>query len=152
MTELVDKLTINSTSDRIWDVLVFFFQSNENYKLWHKDHISCYWKRGKDFLPGSILIAEEYIHGAKHKLGFKIINNIKDHILEYKMIFPFSIICSGGQFKLIAKGSETVFMAQLNFRFGFLLKALFKNRIEALRIHMKEEGLCIKNIIENIRK
>jgi len=36
----------------------------------------------------------------------------------------------------------------LNFRLGFILKTLFKNKIEALRIHMKEEGMSIKRFIE----
>jgi len=149
MIELVDRIKINSTPDKIWDTLVFFFQSSENYKLWHKDHISCYWKKGKDFAPGSILIAEEYIHGTKHKLGFKIHSiNKNKNVLKYKMLFPYSMICSGGCFKLISKGKDTEFIAQLKFKLGILLKALFKERIEVLRKHMKEEGESIKEFIE----
>lgn len=132
----------------ICDVLISFFQSTENYKLWHKDHISCYWKKGKDFEPGSIFIAEEYIHGTRHKLGFKIINYKRGDILEYKMIFPFSIISSGGQFRLSAAGNQTEFIAKLNFRLGFLLKVIFPNKIKALSTHMNEEGQNIKYRIE----
>lgn len=150
MIKLVDKIRIYSAPNIIWDRLIFFFQNTENYKLWHKDHISCYWKKGKDFLPGSILIAEENIHGTKHKLEFKIIEYKRDSILKYKMLLPFSIICSGGHFITISKGNETEFIAQLNFRLGFLLKVLFKKRIEAIRVHMEEEGQSLKGIIEKV--
>lgn len=146
--ELVDKITIKSTPDKIWDTLVFFFQNTENYKLWHKGHISCYWKKGKEFSPGSVLIAKEFIHGAKHKLRFKIQRFKKDNLLEYKMLFPFSIICSGGYFILVSKGNETEFIAQLRFRLGLLLKLLFKKQLAGLKDHMKEEGQNLKEFIE----
>ena len=148
MMELTDRITIDCTPNKVYNTLVFFFQSTENYKLWHKDHISCYWKKGKDFSPGSILIAEEYLHGTVHKLGFKIINNEQNSCLDYKVLFPFSLLCSGGSFKMIPTGKETELVAQLNFRYGFLLKILFKRIIASLRIHMKEEGIAIKEIIE----
>jgi len=146
--ELLDKIIIKSTPDKIWDTMVFFFQNTENYKLWHQDHISCYWKEGKEFSPGSVLIAEELIHGAKHKLGFKIQNLKKNNLVEYKLLFPFSIICSGGYFKLVLKDNETEFIAQLRFRFGFLLKFLFKKQAEGLKDHMKEEGQNLKEYVE----
>ncbi|MFC2138307.1 hypothetical protein ACFLTE_09040 [Bacteroidota bacterium] len=149
MIELIDKIKINSTPDKIWDTLIFYFKSTDNYKLWHKDHISCYWKKGKDFSHGSILIAEELIHGKNHKLEFKIQSINKENLLiEYKMLFPFSIICSGGYFKLISYDKETEFIAQLGFRLGFLLKILFKRQVEGLKEHMKEEGQNIKEFIE----
>ena len=54
MIEIIDKITINCKPNKVFDTLAFYFQSTENYKLWHKDYILCYWKKGKDFLPGSI--------------------------------------------------------------------------------------------------
>ena len=147
--ELIDKIRIKSTPDKIWDTLIFFFKSTDNYKLWHKDHISCYWNKGKDFSPGSILIAEELMHGKKHKLAFKIKSIDRESLLmEYRMLFPFSIICSGGYFKLILYDKETEFIAQLRFRLGFLLKILFKRQVESLKEHMNEEGQNIKEFIE----
>jgi len=148
MSAIIDKIEIDCTPEKVFDTLVFFFRATENYKLWHKDHIACYWKKGKEFSPGSVLMAEEYIHGKLHKLGFKIINFKKYDILEYKMLFPFSIICSGGQFRLALKNDKTEFTAQLNFRLGSLLKALFKKEMEALKNHMQEEGENIKGFIE----
>ena len=150
MIDLIDKIKINSTPDKIWDTLIFFFKSTDNYKLWHKDHISCYWKKGQDFSPGSILIAEELIHGKKHKLAFKIVSiNRESLLMEYKMLFPFSIISSGGYFKLISYDKETEFIAQLGFRLGFLLEKVFKRQVESLKEHLKEEGQNIKKFIEN---
>ena len=148
MIELIDRITIDCTPNKVYSTLVFFFQNSENYKLWHKDHISCYWKNGKDFSPGSVLIAQEYLHGTVHKLGFKIISNKPDICFDYKVLFPFSLICSGGSFQMIPKGTETEFVAKLNFRFGSILQILFKRNIDSLKLHVKEEGISIKEIIE----
>ena len=148
MIELVDRITIDCNPNKVYNTLVFFFQNSENYKLWHKDHISCYWKKGQDFSPGSVLIAQEYLHGTAHKLGFKIINNKPGISLDYKVLFPFSIICSEGSFQMIPKGTSTEFVAKLNFKFGFILQKFFKKHIDSLKLHVKEEGIAIKEIIE----
>jgi len=148
MSAIIDKIEIACTPEQVFDTLVFFFRDTENYQLWHADHISCSWKKGGDFSPGSVLMAEEYIHGKWHKLGFKITTFKKGDILEYKMLFPFSIICSGGNFKSALKHDKTEFIAQLNFRLGWFIKALFKKEMEALRNHMREEGENIKEFIE----
>jgi hypothetical protein len=136
MSAIVDRITIHCAPEKVYDLLVSFFQSPENYRTWHPDHITCYWKKGKDFSPGSVLIAEEYIHGARHRLGFRITNNIPGRLLEYKMLFPFSVICRGGFFKLMESESSTELVAGLDFRGGFLLKGLLRNRVNALKRHM----------------
>ena len=146
--KLVDTVTIDCTPDKVYSTLVFFFQNSENYKLWHKDHISCYWKKGKDFSPESVLIAKEYLHETAFKLGFKILNNKPGIYFDYKILFPSSIICSGGSFRMTPIGTKTELVAQLNFRFDFMLNMLFKRIINSLRIHMKEEGIAIKGLIE----
>ena len=148
MRELVDIITIDCTPDKVYNILVFFFQNSENYKLWHKDHISCRWKKGNNFSPGSILIAEEYLHGIPLRLGFKIVNSDSYTGFDYKVLFPSSLLCSGGSFRMIPRGTKTELVARLNFRFDYVLNILFKKMIDSLRIHMKEEGMSIKELIE----
>jgi hypothetical protein len=149
--ELVDRIIIDSTPDKVYNKIVFFFQNSDNYKTWHKDHISCYWKKGMDFSPGSILIAREYLHGIAFKLAFKIISKKPDR-LDYKLLFPFSLICPGGSFQFIQKGTGTEFVAKLNLRPGSILLILFKGYIDSLRSHIKEEGISLKEITEKIKK
>ena len=148
MTQLVDRITIECTPDKVYNTLIFFFQSSENYKLWHKDHISCHWIKGSNFSPGSVLIAKEYLHGIALKLGFAILSNESGNYFDYKVLFPSSILCSGGSFRMIKTGGKTELVAQLNFRFGLILNFLFKRILDSLKIHMKEEGISIKNFIE----
>lgn len=62
MSAIIDKTVIDCAPEKVFDTLVFFFRDTENYKLWHKDHIACYWKKGKDFSPDSVLKTEKYIH------------------------------------------------------------------------------------------
>ncbi len=147
--KLVDTITIDCTPNKVYSTLVFFFHNSENYKLWHTDHISCYWKKGNDFSPGSVLIAKEYLHKTAFKLGFKILKNEPGIYFDYKVLFPSSLICSGGSFRMTPTGTKTELVAQLNFRFGFILNMLFKRILDSLRIHMKEEGISIKGLIEN---
>jgi len=146
--EIIDKITISAPPQKVYDTLVFFFRSADNYRLWHRDHVSCYWKKGQDFSPGSVLIAEEYLHEKVHKMGFKIITREPGKRLGYKMLFPFSLICSGGSFSMIPKGEETELIASLRFRNGFLSEKHFRKNIEAVRQHMKEEGIALRDIIE----
>jgi len=106
------------------------------------------WKKGKGFEPGSVLYAEEYLGEKIEKLTFKLIKNIPDSLIEYKVLFPESIICSGGSFLIEPHGKGSRFTATLIFRFGFILSKLFSKRVSALKKHMKEEGENLKKLLE----
>jgi hypothetical protein len=70
-------------------------------------------------------------------------------LIEYKLLFPESIICSGGSFALQTYGNGSIFTATLTFPFGGIFLKIPKLRAEALKIHMKEEGQNLKNLLEN---
>ena len=72
MTSIVDSIEINATPAKIFDALAQVFSSNGGYKKWHKDHVSCKWIKGKALEEGSILYAEEYLHGKLHGLKARL--------------------------------------------------------------------------------
>jgi len=70
-------------------------------------------------------------------------------LIEYKLLFPESILCSGGSFAIQSFDNESVFTATLTFPFGWLFLKFAKGRAEALNTHMKEEGENLKSLLEN---
>ena len=69
--------------------------------------------------------------------------------IEYKLLFPTSIICPKGSFIIEPKEGSSIFTATLSFRFGWLFQKFAKSRVEAITKHMKEEGENLKKILEN---
>ena len=148
MTTLKDSIEIKTTPEKIFSGLIKVFSSEEYFKKWHKDHIKCQWLKGKPFEEGSILYVEEYLHGELHKmkfLGTKVEPNRK---IEYKLLFPMSIICPKGSFIIEPKGESCIFTAILSFRFGWLFSRIAKSRLKAIKTHMKEEGENLKRLLE----
>ncbi len=145
MITLTDLIEIKTTPEKIFDWFVHF---EENFKAWHPDHVECRWLKGEPFEEGSILYVEEYLHGKLHKmkfLGTKIEPNKK---IEYKLLFPTSIICPKGSFIIEPKGESCIFTATLSFRFSKILSKLAKSRVEATKKHMREEGENLKKLLE----
>jgi len=144
MLVLKDSIKIKTPPKAIFEWLRHFAG---NYKAWHPDHITSRWVKGSNFRKGSILYAEEYLGGRLEKLRFKSTNYVPNRLIEYKLLFPESIVCSGGSFSVEPYDGGSIFTATLSFRFGFL-SGIFRSRIDAIRRHMKEEGKNLKMILE----
>ena len=148
MTTLKDSIEIRTTPEKIFSGLIKVFSSEEYFKKWHKDHIKCQWLKGKPFEEGSILYVEEYLHGELHKMKFLSTQLETNRKIEYRLLFPMSIICPKGSFTVEPKGESCIFTATLTFRFGRLFSKFAKGRVEAIKKHMKEEGDTLKKILK----
>lgn len=145
MITLKDSIEIKTTPEKIFE---FFVHFEENYHAWHPDHVACRWLKGKPFEVGSVLYIEEYLHGKSHKmkfLGTKVEVNRK---IEFKLLFPMSIICPKGSFIIERKGESCIFTATLSFRFAKFFLKFAKSRVDAIKKHMKEEGENLKKLLE----
>ena len=146
MITLKDTMEIKATPERIFECFVHL---EENYRAWHPDHVKCRWLKGKPPAEeGSILYAEEYLHGKLHKLTFLMTKIEPNRKIEYKLLFPMSLICPKGSFIIEATEGSCIFTATLSFRFGWLFSKLAKNRVEAIKKHIKEEGENLKKLLE----
>lgn len=145
MITLKDSIEIKTTPEKIFD---FFVHFEENYLAWHPDHVKCRWLEEEPFEEGSILYYEEYIHGKLHKIKSKITKIEENKRIEFKNLFPMSILSPKGSFIIEPKGDSCIFTATLSFRFGWLFSKLAKNRVEAVKKHMKEEGENLKRLLE----
>ena len=79
-------------------------------------------------------------------LGTKVEPNKR---IEYRVLFPVSIISPKGSFIMEQKGRSCLFTATLYFRFGRIFLKFAKSRVEAVKKHMKEEGENLKRLLEN---
>jgi hypothetical protein len=128
--------------------LIKVFSSEEYFKRWHQDHVKCQWLRGKPFEIGSVLYVEEYLHGKLHKMKFLGTQLDSNRKIEYKLLFPMSMICPKGLFIIEPKGESCIFTATLSFRLGWLFSIFAKSRVEAFKKHVKEEGESLKKFLE----
>jgi len=145
MSVLKDSIEIKTTPEIAYN---WFVHLDENYLVWHPDHIKAYWIGEKKAEIGARLYVEELIHGKPHALKFEMTDIELNKKLEFKILFPMSLICPKGSFIFEAKGGNCLFTATLSFRFGNLFEALAKRRVKAMKIHMKEEGENLKRLLQ----
>ena len=148
MVPLTNSIKIKGAPEEIFNALIKVFSSEKYYKLWHKNHKTCKWLKGKPFDKGSVLIAEEYLHGKLHKMKLIATNVEKNKKIEYRLAFPTSFVCPKGSFIIEKQEDYSIFTANLYFRFSKFLIRYAKDRVDAVRIHMKVEGEKLKEIVE----
>ena len=149
MITLTDSVEIEATPEQVFDWLVERFKDKESYQAWHPDHVDIRWIKGESLQEGSIVYAEEYLHGELHKLKFVITKVVPNRVMEYRPLFPLSIFAPGNAFLIEPKGENScIFTATGSLRAGPLFEKLGKSRIEATKQHMKEEGENLKKALE----
>jgi len=150
---LKDSVEITATPEQVFEWLVQRMKDKESYQAWHPDHVDIRWIKGEPLQEGSILYAEEYLQGDLHKLRFRITKIVPNRVIEYRSLFPLSILSPGNTFLIELKGENScIFTAMGSLRLPrWLFKKLHKkheNKIEATEQHMKEEGENLKMALE----
>ena len=150
---LTDSIEIKTTPEKIFNFLTSIVD-DDSYRAWHKeDHVSLRYLQGEPWTEGSVVYAEEYIHGKLHKLKFKITKIEANKRIEYaplsrlvRMFFPKN------EFIIETRGESCLFIASGTYRIGWIGKTFFNAAIEkalaSVEQHMKEEGENLKAIIE----
>jgi len=150
---LADSIEIKTTPEKIFDFFANLVD-DESYRAWHSDdHLALRWIKGQPWEEGSVVHAEEYIHGKLHKLKFVVTKVIPNREIEYTPVswllrryFPKNT------FSVEQKEGTCVFTATGTYRLGWLAKTFAKKRLErglsSVKKHMKEEGENLKRILE----
>jgi len=151
---LQDSIEIKTRAEKVFNFLTSIVD-DDSYRAWHKeDHVRFRWLKGSPWTEGSVMYAEEYIHGKLHKLKFEIIKVIPNRRIEYtptsrfvRRFFPKN------EFIIEQKGEFCLFIASGTYRLGKIGKVLFKKAIErslsSVRKHMREEGENLKSFLES---
>jgi uncharacterized protein YndB with AHSA1/START domain len=145
MITLRDSIEINARPEQVYKWLTSL---DEHYGEWHPDHARCVYETGS-IEEGGTFCFEEYIHGDLHKIKGRITRLDENRVVEYRCLFPASIICPKGSFIIEESGDHSVFTATLSFRFAWLFSTLAKDRVEAIKTHMREESENLKNLLES---
>ena len=138
-----DSIEIKTTPDKIFKWLT---NLDKHYQEWHHDHVK-YVKETGSFDEGDIVYYEEYYLGKLYEARSKITKIEKNKKIELKPLFPMSIVCSKHSFIIEPRGKSCILTATASFRFGWLISKLAKNRLEAIKIHIKEEGENLKMLL-----
>ena len=150
---LTDTIEINTTPENVFQFLTSIVDS-ESYQAWHKeDHVAFRFIKGDPWVVGSVIYAEEYIHGKRHKFKFIITKIVPNKKIEYvpaswllRKYFPKN------EFIIEARGDTCRFIASGTYRIGWIGKTFFKKKLAeglaSIAKHMKEEGENLKNILE----
>jgi polyketide cyclase/dehydrase/lipid transport protein len=150
---LTDTIEINTTPERVFHFLTSIVDS-KGYQAWHKDdHVTFRIVKGKPWSVGSMMYAEEYIHGKLHKLKFIITKVVPNQKIEYapaswllRKYFPKN------EFSIEPRENGCLFIASGTYRIGWIGKKLFKKKLDkglmSIKKHMQEEGQNLKQILE----
>ncbi len=151
---LTDSIEINTSSEKVFNFITGLVD-DESYRAWHQeDHVALRWLQGKPWTKGSVVYAEEYIHGKLHKLKFTVTKVVPNKKIEYvpvsrflRRYFPKNV------FAIEQKGESCLFIASGIYRVGWLAKTFFSKAVDkalsSVKKHMKEEGENLKKILES---
>ena len=150
---LTVSIEIKTTPEKIFE---FFtnLSDDESYRAWHPDdHVSLRWIKGEPWQVGSVVYAEEYIHGKLHKLKLIITKVVPNRRIEFAPTNRFlRFYFPGNTFAVNQKGDICVFTASGTYRIGWLFKTFARKKVErgilSAKKHMKEEGENLKSILE----
>ena len=154
---ITHSIEIKTTPERIFD----FFRNLDDagYRVWHpEDHVSFRWRKGEPWEEGSVVHAEEYIHGKLHKLKFQVTKVVPNRRIEFAPLSRFlRVYFPKNTFEVEPKGHACVFTASGHLRVGRLVKIFAKGKLEqglaSASKHIREEGENLKRILEedNVR-
>jgi hypothetical protein len=151
---LTDTIDIKTTPESVFQFLTGIVDS-ESYQAWHKeDHVAFQILKGEPWSVGSVMVAEEYIHGKLHKLKFVITKVVPNKRIEYapaswllRKYFPKN------EFIMEAQGDTCRFTASGTYRIGWIGKTVFKKELAqglaSIEKHMQEEGENLKHMLEH---
>lgn len=153
MITLRHSIEVEAAAEEAFQWLVQRFRDGESYRAWHPDHVDIRWTKGEPLKEGSIIYAEEYLHGYLHKLKFRITKIVPDRMIAYRSLFPLSLLAPGNSFLIEPKEANScVFTAIGSLRLPrWLFKRLHKKhegKIDATERHMREEGENLKKALE----
>ena len=151
---LTDSIEIKTTPKEIFDFFTHLVD-DQSYRAWYPDdHVALRWIKGQPWEEGSVVYAEEYIHGKLHKLRFVITKVIPNRRIEFAPLSRFlRIYFPKNIFAIEPKEDNCVFTASGCLRVGWLVKTFAKDKLKqglsSVRKHMKEEGENLKRILES---
>jgi len=132
-------------------VFQFFEDMEAHYLPWHPDHRLFRWKTGRGLGVGNAFYFEEVIAGKllKKKVVFTRIDR-PSHIEFAPTFWLMRLFLPRLLFRIEMAGPAVCRVAaEIHLRMGPLAARLQRRELNAIREHMRLEGVNLKRIIEN---
>lgn len=132
------------------EVYRFFEEMEENYERWHPDHITFRWTEVDGLQHDAEAYFEERIAGTLHKKTVRFVAVTPDRYIEFKPTSLLgSLLMPHISFTIDARSDGCKFTQQIKIRTGPIGARLNKQEFDAVRTHMREEGVNLKRILEH---
>ena len=143
---LKDSIKIEASPAAIFH---FFEEMEDNYLAWHPDHVLFRWVSGRGVKEGNVFYFEERIAGKLLKKRVVFTRVIPDQHIEFAPTFwLMKLFLPRMVFRVAPEPGGCQFIAEIHLRMGPLAQRANKKELEAVREHMRVEGLNIKCIVE----
>ncbi len=143
---LKDSILIKASPEAIFR---FFEEMERNYLQWHPDHVLYHWVSGRGVQEGHVFYFEEYIAGKLLKKRVIFTRVVLHQHIEFAPTFwLMKLFLPRMVFRIAPAGDGCQFIAEVHLRMGPLAQRANKKELEAIREHMRVEGLNIKRILE----
>ena len=143
---LRDSVTIQAAPDAIFR---FFEEMEEHYYQWHPDHVLFQWVSGRGVKEGNVFYFEEYIRGKLLKKRVVFTRVIPNRHIEFAPTFwLMRLFLPRMLFRIERESEGCQFIAEIHLRLGPLARRANAKDLDAVREHMRVEGVNIKHIVE----
>lgn len=149
---LRDSIEIEASPDAV--LAYFDGMDQDRYLDWHPDHKVFRWVRGRGLKVGNAFYFEEVIAGKLLKKEVVFTRIDEDGHIEFAPTFwLMRLFLPRLTFRLEALGTRRYrFVAEIFLRAGPLAARLNKREFDAVREHMRIEGINLKRFVESRRQ
>lgn len=143
---LKDSIKVRASPEAIFR---FFEEMESNYLQWHPDHALYRWVSGRGVREGHVFYFEEYVAGKLLKKKVVFTHVIPNRHIEFTPTFwLMKLFLPRMLFRIEPESDGCQFIAEIHLRMGPLARRAHKKELEAVREHMRVEGVNIKRIVE----
>ena len=130
-------------------VFSFFEGMETNYARWHLDHVSFRWLDPPSLSPGVRFYFEERIAGKLLKKQVVFTRIEKGSLIEFAPTSRlFQLFLPRISFWITQTSGKITITQDIQLRIGPIAARLNQRELDAVRIHMREEGQNLKVLLE----
>lgn len=145
---LHDSILIHAPAQAVFR---FFEEMEANYLGWHPDHVLFRWERGRGLKEGNIFYFEEWIAGKLLRKRVIFTRITPERHIEFAPTFwLMRLFLPRMIFRVEPQRQGLLFIAEIHLRMGPLAQRAHRREFEAVREHMRIEGLNIKKALESV--
>ncbi|MFV8834343.1 SRPBCC family protein [Aquisalimonas sp.] len=143
---LRDSVKIEAAPEAVFG---FFEDMESNYLEWHPDHVVFQWVSGRGLQEGNVFYFEEYIRGKLFKKRVEFTRVTPGRYIEFAPTFwLMRFFLPRMLFRMEPQPGGCEFIAEIHLRLGPLARRANAKDLDAVREHMRVEGVNIKRIVE----